>query len=65
MSVLSSNQIIYAPCVVGAVLQVLTKALKKATGSGISGASAAVVQVVTLMWLRTVMNYQYRYARTV
>jgi hypothetical protein len=43
-------------CVALAALQVLAKALKKATGSGISGASAAVVQVVTLMWLRTVMN---------
>ena len=36
-------------------------ALKKAVGGGKAGALAAVVQVVTLMWLRTCMNYQYRY----
>lgn len=36
-------------------------ALKKALGGGLSGAAAMVLQVLTLMPLRTVMNYQYRY----
>lgn len=40
---------------------VFTKASKKALGGGKAGASAAVVQVFSLMWLRTSMNYQYRY----
>lgn len=40
---------------------ILTKASKKALGGGKAGASAAVVQVLSLMWLRTSMNYQYRY----
>ncbi|KAJ1552189.1 hypothetical protein HK405_012308, partial [Cladochytrium tenue] len=39
----------------------LDKALKRALGGGVSGAAAMVVQVFTLMPLRTVMNYQYRY----
>jgi len=37
------------------------KAAKRALGGGLSGAIAGVVQVFTLMWLRTTMNYQYRY----
>lgn len=37
------------------------KASKKALGGGKAGASAAVVQVLSLMWLRTSMNRQYRY----
>jgi len=44
--------------------QVLDKSLSKALGGGKAGASAAVVQVLTLMWLRTAMNYQYRYGGT-
>jgi hypothetical protein len=36
-------------------------ALKKALGGGLSGAAAMVIQVLTLMPLRTVMNYQYRF----
>ena len=40
---------------------ILRKAAKKALGGGLSGALAGVVQVLTLMWLRTTMNYQYRY----
>lgn len=39
----------------------LKKALKDAIGGGLSGAAAMVLQVLTLMPLRTVMNYQYRY----
>ncbi|KAF7290684.1 hypothetical protein MIND_01308700 [Mycena indigotica] len=37
------------------------KAFKTALGGGLSGAAAMVIQVLTLMPLRTVMNYQYRY----
>ncbi|QRW10123.1 mitochondrial carrier protein [Ceratobasidium sp. AG-Ba] len=39
----------------------LKGALKKALGGGLSGAAAMVLQVLTLMPLRTVMNYQYRF----
>lgn len=40
---------------------ILHDSLKKATNGGLAGASAMVVQVGSLMWLRTTMNYQYRY----
>jgi len=40
---------------------ILAKASKRAIGGGASGAFAGVAQVLTLMWLRTAMNYQYRY----
>ncbi|CCC06286.1 hypothetical protein SMACR_00504 [Sordaria macrospora] len=36
-------------------------ALKRALGGGISGATAMVLQVLLLMPLRTIMNYQYRF----
>jgi len=39
----------------------LKGALKKALGGGLSGAAAMVLQVLLLMPLRTVMNYQYRF----
>ncbi|KAJ3262958.1 hypothetical protein HDU77_011529 [Chytriomyces hyalinus] len=39
----------------------LDKALKRALGGGVSGAAAMVVQVFTLMPMRTIMNYQYKY----
>ncbi|KAJ0281138.1 hypothetical protein Brms1b_011705 [Colletotrichum noveboracense] len=39
----------------------LGKALKRALGGGLSGAAAMVLQVLTLMPLRTIMNYQYRF----
>ncbi|KAG8215691.1 hypothetical protein J3R82DRAFT_7565 [Butyriboletus roseoflavus] len=42
----------------------LSKALMSALGGGLSGAAAMVLQVFTLMPLRTVMNYQYRYGTT-
>jgi len=44
--------------------EVLQKAAKRALGGGLSGAAAMVVQVTTLMWMRTTMNYQYRYGTT-
>lgn len=37
---------------------ILQKSSKRALGGGKAGASAAVVQVLSLMWLRTSMNYQ-------
>lgn len=43
---------------------ILETAWKKAWGGGKAGASAAVVQVFSLMWLRTAMNYQYRFGGT-
>lgn len=39
----------------------LVRALKSAGGGGVAGAAAMVIQVLSLMPLRTVMNYQYRY----
>ena len=39
--------------------------LEKSVKSGLSGAGAMTVQVTTLMWLRTIMNYQYRHGGTV
>jgi len=41
--------------------EVLAKASRRALGGGLSGAIAGVAQVLTLMWLRTTMNYQYRH----
>lgn len=41
--------------------EVLAKAGKRALGGGIAGAGAMVIQVCSLMWMRTTMNYQYRY----
>ena len=43
---------------------ILKNALKKAIGGGIPGAIAGAAQVLCLMWLRTVINYQYRYGST-
>lgn len=40
---------------------IFQKASKRALGGGKAGASAAVIQVLSLMWLRTSMNRQYRY----
>ena len=40
---------------------VFQKASSRAFDGGVAGASASAVQVVSLMWLRTSMNYQYKY----
>jgi hypothetical protein len=40
------------------------KALMSALGGGLAGAAAMVLQVLLLMPLRTIMNYQYRYGTT-
>ena len=37
---------------------IIEKAKKRALGSGGAGAVAMVVQVCSLMWMRTIMNYQ-------
>lgn len=41
--------------------EIFGKAGRKALGGGLPGAVAGVVQVLTLMWLRTTINYQCRY----
>jgi len=38
-----------------------TNMFEKSVKSGISGASAMTIQVSSLMWLRTTMNYQYKF----
>lgn len=40
---------------------ILSVAASKALSGGMAGACAMVLQVSTLMWMRTTMNYQYRY----
>lgn len=39
--------------------ELLDKSFQKAIGGGMSGSMAMITQVSTLMWLRTIMNYQY------
>merc|ERR1719213_1571082 len=41
--------------------QILDRASKKALSGGIAGMSAQAINVLALMWMRTIMNYQYRY----
>merc|ERR1719410_2769651 len=43
---------------------VLEKAWKRALSGGIAGMGAQGINVLTLMWMRTIMNYQYRYGGT-
>ena len=38
-----------------------SESLNKAFKGGIAGSAAMICQVGSLMWLRTIMNYQYRY----
>eukprot|EP00039_Didymoeca_costata_P027361 m.18274 g.18274 ORF g.18274 m.18274 type:complete len:497 (-) comp6262_c0_seq1:63-1553(-) len=40
---------------------VLQEAAHKALRGGVAGATAMVIQVSSLMWMRTTMNYQYRH----
>jgi hypothetical protein len=42
----------------------LKKAMKDAIGGGLPGMFAMSIQVSTLMWLRTTVNYQYRHGKT-
>ncbi|CAK9301634.1 unnamed protein product [Gordionus sp. m RMFG-2023] len=39
----------------------MKNALKHALGGGLTGSMAMACQVTSLMWMRTVMNYQYRF----
>lgn len=41
--------------------EILNKAGQRALGGGLPGAMAMGIQVTTLMWMRTTMNYQYRH----
>ena len=41
--------------------EALKEAAVKASGGGIAGAGAMAINVCTLMWMRTTVNYQYRY----
>ena len=43
---------------------IFKKSFNKAINGGLSGSAAMFVQVSSLMWLRTTMNYQYRYGTT-
>jgi len=44
--------------------KILQQSAKKAISGGKAGATASIFQVLSLMWLRTSMNYQYRYGGT-
>lgn len=46
------------------VAEILRKAGKRALGGGVPGAVAMGAQVLTLMPLRSTMNYQYRYGNS-
>lgn len=41
--------------------EILAKARGKALSGGLAGMGAQAFNVVTFMWMRTIMNYQYRY----
>ena len=44
--------------------QIMYRAGKRGLGGGIPGAIAGAIQVLSLMWLRTIINYQSRYGTT-
>lgn len=43
---------------------VFEKAAKRAGQGGLAGAAAMGINVLSLMWMRTTINYQYRYGTT-
>eukprot|EP00349_Pseudokeronopsis_sp_Brazil_P009453 CAMPEP_0202971594 /NCGR_PEP_ID=MMETSP1396-20130829/28524_1 /ASSEMBLY_ACC=CAM_ASM_000872 /TAXON_ID= /ORGANISM="Pseudokeronopsis sp., Strain Brazil" /LENGTH=294 /DNA_ID=CAMNT_0049701117 /DNA_START=58 /DNA_END=942 /DNA_ORIENTATION=+ len=43
------------------VVAILKKAAKRAGEGGLAGAAAMAINVCSLMWIRTAINYQYRY----
>ncbi|CAM9099308.1 unnamed protein product [Pylaiella littoralis] len=47
------------------IRRILKKCLMRAGSGGLPGAAAGVLQVVTLMWLRTIVNYQCRYGTSI
>eukprot|EP01083_Nonionella_stella_P020039 55594_1 len=46
------------------VHEIFQAASKRALGGGIAGAGAMAIQVTSLMWMRTTMNYQYKTGAT-
>jgi ferric-dicitrate binding protein FerR (iron transport regulator) len=40
---------------------ILNKAARRAGEGGLAGAAAMAINVCSLMWIRTTINYQYRY----
>jgi hypothetical protein len=44
--------------------EIMSKAGKKAVSGGLAGMGAQAINVGTLMWMRTIMNYQYRFGGT-
>jgi hypothetical protein len=40
---------------------IMKRASKKALSGGLAGMGAQAINVLALMWMRTIMNYQYRY----
>ena len=47
------------------ISRVLKKCLRRAGSGGLPGAMAGLLQVITLMWLRTIVNYQCRYGTSI
>lgn len=43
----------------------ITTIIHLAAKTGVAGASAMVIQVFSLMWMRTTMNYQYRHGGSI
>jgi hypothetical protein len=46
------------------VYAIIQKAAKRAGQGGLAGAAAMAINVCSLMWMRTTINYQYRYGTT-
>lgn len=44
--------------------EIMAKASKKALSGGLAGMGAQAINVLLMMWMRTIMNYQYRYGGT-
>lgn len=44
--------------------EIISTAGKRALSGGVPGMVAMAIQVLSLMWLRTTINYQYRYGTT-
>jgi len=42
-------------------MAILSKAARRAGEGGLAGAAAMAINVCSLMWIRTAINYQYRY----
>lgn len=57
----SSSSSVGSPQSTSTFYDVIASAKREAFRGGVAGASAQVINVFSLMWLRTTMNYQYRY----